>query len=206
MAEKSRERERPTFIEETRRKQIIESTILTLAERGFINTSLADIADNIGVTKGVISYHFDNKDELIDATLETIIQTQVGLRQTRIDEQISPVEKFKAYILANLEFLRVYPTYVPAMIELWANYSTPKAKDRFNHTAYEPARLQLGEIFLLGQEQGVFACFDHLTMASLIQGMIDGVTFQWSFNPGHLDLDKSFEEITDLFMKRMLAS
>ena len=66
MADKNKDRTHPTFIEEARRKQIIASTILTLAKRGFVNTSLADIADQIGVTKGVISYHFDGKDDLIN--------------------------------------------------------------------------------------------------------------------------------------------
>jgi TetR/AcrR family fatty acid metabolism transcriptional regulator len=206
MAEKSKDRDRPTFIEEARRKQIIDSTIQTLANRGFINTTLAEIADQIGVSKGVISYHFNGKDELIDATLDTIIETQVSIRQERIDEQSEPLEKMRAYFRANIEFLKNYPTYIPALLELWASYSSLEAKLYFNRMAYEPARVQLKDIFRFGQERGDFSEFDPLVNASLIQGAIDGIMWQWYFNPEKVDPDAYIEELLSIFEKYILAN
>jgi TetR/AcrR family fatty acid metabolism transcriptional regulator len=203
LAEKNKERERPTFIEEARRKQIIESTIQTLSEKGYINTSLNDIADQIGVSKGVISYHFNGKDELIDATLDTIVETQAALREKRVAEQKLSADKLRAYFLANTEFMHTYPTYVPALIELWASYSTVEAKQHFNRKAYEPARVQLGGLFKAGQASGDFQDFDSFVMASLIQGAIDGVMFQWYFNPAVIDPDTNIKELLSLFEKRI---
>ena len=203
MAKKSKERGQPTFIEEARRKQIIESTILTLSKRGFINTSLADIAEEIGVTKGVISYHFDGKDDLINATLETIIHTQVDMRREQITLQSSAKGKLRAYFQANQEFLETYPNYMTALLELWASFSTPEARLLFNTSAYEPAREQLMEIFTLGQSTGEFHRFDKLLMAGLIQGGIDGISFQWVFNPDRVDVAQSFQELLEIFEKRI---
>lgn len=204
MAEKSKDRDRPTFIEEARRKQIIDSTIQTLADRGFINTTLAEIADQIGVSKGVISYHFDGKDELIDATLDTIIDTQVALRQKRIDEREDPLGKLRAFFEANIEFIKQYPYYIPAMLELWASYSSVEAKQYFNRKAYEPARSQLSEIFQAGQESGVFSTINPMINASLIQGAIDGIMWQWYFNPVKVDPDSYIQELLAIFEKHII--
>jgi AcrR family transcriptional regulator len=60
-------REKPTFIEEARRKQIVEAAMETIADSGYVNASLAEIAKSADISKGVISYHFESKDELIAA-------------------------------------------------------------------------------------------------------------------------------------------
>lgn len=193
MAEKSKDRDRPTFIEEARRKQIIDSTIETLAARGYINTTLAEIADLIGVSKGVISYHFDGKDELISATLNTITETWVSVRQGCVDQQTEPLEKLRAYFQGNIEFMKKYPSYIPAVLELWASYSSIEEKKEFNRSVYEPSRAQLKEIFRLGQEKGDFVALDPFLYASIIQGAIDGILWQWYFNPDKVNPDKSIQ-------------
>lgn len=48
-----------------RRRQLAKSALLTLAERGYANTSLRDIANNSDFTHGVLHYYFADKNELI---------------------------------------------------------------------------------------------------------------------------------------------
>src|SRR4029077_895780 len=54
---------------ETSRQQVLDAAIRTLAKRGFANTSVSDIADAAGMSKGVVHYHFKNKDDLIGRVL-----------------------------------------------------------------------------------------------------------------------------------------
>ncbi|MCC5709552.1 TetR family transcriptional regulator, partial [Klebsiella pneumoniae] len=61
-----------SFIEEARRAQIIEAAIEPLAASGYADASLARIAQRVGISKGVISYHFRGKDELIQQVVETV--------------------------------------------------------------------------------------------------------------------------------------
>lgn len=49
---------------ETRRKQIFESAIKLTIEKGYIETSMDDIAKFAGISKGNIYYHFKSKQEL----------------------------------------------------------------------------------------------------------------------------------------------
>ncbi len=55
---------------ETRRQQLIEATIDSLARRGYSDTTLADVADGAGLSRGIVNFHFESKDNLLVATLQ----------------------------------------------------------------------------------------------------------------------------------------
>ncbi|MEQ6854825.1 TetR family transcriptional regulator [Lysinibacillus capsici] len=47
-----------TFIQEARKQQIIEATIATLDDIGYVKASLAQIAKRASISTALISYHF----------------------------------------------------------------------------------------------------------------------------------------------------
>lgn len=51
------------------RSQIIDAAEQCFFRKGVSHTSLADIAKRAGVTRGAIYWHFENKDEVVDALL-----------------------------------------------------------------------------------------------------------------------------------------
>ena len=55
---------------ETRRLQLIEATIDSLARRGYAETTMADVADGAGLSRGIVNFHFESKDKLLIATLQ----------------------------------------------------------------------------------------------------------------------------------------
>jgi TetR/AcrR family fatty acid metabolism transcriptional regulator len=52
-----------TFIETARRAQIAASAIDTIADVGFAGASFARIAERVGISGGLISYHFAGKHD-----------------------------------------------------------------------------------------------------------------------------------------------
>ncbi|MEX2319499.1 MAG: TetR family transcriptional regulator, partial [Bauldia sp.] len=58
--------------EDVRRQQLIEATIDTLAEEGFVATTLAEIGSRARVSPGLISHYFSDKDGLLEATLRNL--------------------------------------------------------------------------------------------------------------------------------------
>ena len=59
-----------------------------------------------------------------------------------------------------------------------------------------------GQLYYI-QSTGEFHRFDKLLMAGLIQGGIDGISFQWVFNPDRVDVALSFQELLEIFEKRI---
>src|ERR1700741_3425251 len=55
---------------ETRRQQLIEATIDSLARRGYSETTMANVADGAGLSRGIVNFHFESKEKLLIATLQ----------------------------------------------------------------------------------------------------------------------------------------
>ncbi|MDY0395687.1 TetR family transcriptional regulator [Virgibacillus halophilus] len=68
--------DRQSFIAEARREQIIKAAIEVLKEVGYVSTSLAKIAKQANISTGLISYHFSGKEDLMNHTLEYLIEKE----------------------------------------------------------------------------------------------------------------------------------
>jgi len=55
---------------EVRRQQLIDATIDSLAKRGYSDTTLANVADGAHLSRGIVNFHFESKDNLLVATLQ----------------------------------------------------------------------------------------------------------------------------------------
>jgi AcrR family transcriptional regulator len=99
-----------SFVSNARRAQIVEAAIETVADVGYANASLARIAVRLGISKGVISYHFSGKDDLIAEIVSQVLQRARACMQPRIEAQSTGPAMLRAYIESNLEFMRDNPT------------------------------------------------------------------------------------------------
>jgi TetR/AcrR family transcriptional repressor of nem operon len=57
---------------EQTRQRIIEAAAQLFARKGFYGTSIADLAQATGLTKGALYHHFENKDAIFFAVIETV--------------------------------------------------------------------------------------------------------------------------------------
>jgi TetR/AcrR family transcriptional repressor of bet genes len=60
---------------EVRRRQLIEATIASIAERGYSATTMADVADGAGLSRGIVNFHFESKEKLLAETLRFMAKT-----------------------------------------------------------------------------------------------------------------------------------
>ncbi len=68
--EKDAEKRGRKASKETRQLQLIEATIDSLAKRGYSETTMADVADGAGLSRGIVNFHFESKEKLLIATLQ----------------------------------------------------------------------------------------------------------------------------------------
>lgn len=88
--------------EDVRRRQLIETTIETMADAGFIGTTLGQIARRAGVSPGLVAHYFGDKDGLLEATLRHLAR-RVGRRAAAsLAAANSPRARVQAVIDANL--------------------------------------------------------------------------------------------------------
>nr|WP_174505678.1 TetR/AcrR family transcriptional regulator [Acinetobacter sp. Marseille-Q1620] len=86
------------------RQKILESTEHLVAENGVTGMSIQAVADMAGVTKGGLFHHFANKQILIEAMLEFILQKLDAQIEQRIMKDSTQYGKFtRAYIDITLD-------------------------------------------------------------------------------------------------------
>ena len=88
--------------EDSRRRQLIEVTIDSLAELGFIGTTLAQIAGRAGVTPGLVAHYFGDKDGLLDAAFRSLARRVGQQVRARLAQNSTPRARIQALIDANL--------------------------------------------------------------------------------------------------------
>jgi len=107
-----------TFVSSARRAQIVEAAIETVAEVGYANASLSRIAVRLGISKGVISYHFAGKDDLIAEIVSQVLQRARAYVHPRIEAQTTGPEMLRAYIESSLEFMRDNSNQISTLVEI----------------------------------------------------------------------------------------
>lgn len=113
----------PSFIERTRRAQLIDVTIDAVAEHGYAKVSLARIADNAGITKAAVLYHFRTKDAVVEAAYERVLDALVEDVAAAV-EAVRAQDGPQAYVRAMVGHLRAHPRHTRMLIEA-LGHSTP---------------------------------------------------------------------------------
>jgi TetR/AcrR family fatty acid metabolism transcriptional regulator len=187
-----------TFIDAARRAQIIGAAIETIADVGYGNASLARIAERLGISKGVISYHFAGKDELIREVVNEAYAAIGTAMEERLKSETTAVGLLRVYIETEIAFMRAYPAHLRALVEIFTNFRTADGKLHYDGATEEKLRLALiDELLSSGQRNGEFCEFSTRVMAIAITGAINGVLLQWFANPS-LDLELCANELVAL--------
>jgi AcrR family transcriptional regulator len=187
-----------TFTEAARRRQIVRCAIETIAELGYERASLAEIAKRAGVSKGVISYHFAGKDELIDQVVADVYTAGSAYMLPLLQQQETAAAALRTYIRANISFIGAHRPDVQAVVEIVSSSRTPDGRPRFDITGTEPAVTDLEHVFRWGQETGEFRAFSTNVMAITLRAAIDALGPRLRSSP-ELDFDAYAEELVALF-------
>jgi AcrR family transcriptional regulator len=197
--------QRRSFIEEQRRSQIVEIAIQTIATQGFSQASLAEIAKKAGISKGVISYHFNGKEELVEEILRSLLRKPAEFVKERVSRAATAAEKLRAYVEANFDFMKENRVGYVALVDLWGQRDGAGARNSLNADAYEPSRHYLAHILEEGQRAGEMRALPVVPTASLIQGAIDGVMLQWVLDENAIDLDVARGEVVRMVLRHVSA-
>lgn len=190
-----------SFIVKARRTQIVEYAIETISELGYSQASLGQIAKRAKISKGVISYHFANKEELLEQISIEYYMAWQAYTVPLIEAQKSPKEMLRVYIESNLKFIYENQKHVFAIIEMGLNMRTADGKLRFAKEHDETVLHPIENILILGMQEGTFRKFTKLSariMALTIRNAIDGFTIELMRN-SEFDIQEYTKELVTIF-------
>jgi betaine-aldehyde dehydrogenase len=157
-------------IEETRRGQLIEVTIDSLAELGYVGTTLAQIASRAGVSPGLVAHYFGDKDGLLDAAFRSLARRVSDHARSRLRQISTPRARIQAVIDANLAPEEFDQRTGTAWLAFWGQVLQVKSLRRvqsvYQRRTLTTLRSALNKLVPSDQAQ---------SLAAMIASMIDGV-------------------------------
>jgi len=184
--------------ETARRAQVVDCAIDAIAELGFANASVDQFAKRVGVSKGVITYHFPNKDEIVDAVVAKVIAAGRAHMEPRILAETSAAGRLQAYIVSDLEFINANRKALIALVEIAMSARRADGNLVIGAEMLAQRVASLEELLRAGQRAGEFRRFNTRVMALTIIQAIDGVPPLLAREPD-LDVRLHAKELATVF-------
>jgi betaine-aldehyde dehydrogenase len=156
--------------EELRRMQLVEVTIDSLAEVGYVGTTLAEIARRAAVSPGLVAHYFGDKDGLLEAAFRALARALAARMRARLALARTPRGRVQAVIDTNLAPEEFDKRSGTAWLAFWGQVLHVKGLKRVQ-TAYQRRMLSN----LRNDLRRMIPGEDARSLASMIAAMIDGV-------------------------------
>lgn len=166
-----------SFIAEARREQIILACIDTLEEIGYNSLSLTKVAKKARISTGLISYHFNDKLDLMNHTLQFLLAKQLDFINGKVVLVHSATEQLEAFIEAHLAYQETHYKNIIALIEIVFNAQNEEGVPYYrmaDENEEDALRTLLLDILKEGQQKNEFTqSFQTEILASFILGAIE---------------------------------
>lgn len=98
------------MVTEAQTEQLIkEKARILFFQKGFLNATTQEIADEAGVNRALIHYYFRSREQLLDLLLEEIVNEKKSRKRAILLADVPFREKIAAYIEEVLEYGFKYP-------------------------------------------------------------------------------------------------
>lgn len=187
---------RRTFIEQTRRDQIVQAAIATLADVGYAKTTFARIAERAGISPALISYHFAGKRELIAQIFTDVTAAMDESITAEIGDAPSYGEALRSMIEAQVRYFHGHTAEVLALGQIFSQ--TGDGIDGLVTSTRRTNLADLETMFDEGQATGEFRTFDSRPMAVTLLAALEAVPGELFARPD-VDVDAYARELADIF-------
>lgn len=187
---------RSTFIEQARRRQIIDAAIEVLAEKGERAATFARIAERAGISASLISYHFSNRAELVAQVASQIVADMDSTLTAALEGEESARAALRTLIEAQMAY---FAAHLPSVLALGrlaesgdAAISGGLAENR------DTSLREIEELLVAGQESGELSRFAPRPMAVTLLAALEAAAVELFERPD-TDAAEYGRELADLF-------
>ncbi len=189
----------PAPIEDTRRRQLVEVTIDSLAELGYVGTTLAQIATRAGVSPGLVAHYFGDKDGLLDAAFRSLARRVGNHVRARLRQVSTPRGRIQAVIDANLAPEEFEQRTGTAWLAFWGQVlhvpSLKRVQSVYQRRTLSNLRSSLRSLVPPDEAQ---------RLAAMIAAMIDGVWLRAALSGWHEADSESARALLTAFVDERL--
>ena len=90
------------------KERILEAALELFAQSGYLGTSMSDIANRLGITKGALYKHYTSKQEILDSIVERMNKMDYERAEEYDMPEAAPDGFAEAYLHTPIEKIRTY--------------------------------------------------------------------------------------------------
>jgi TetR/AcrR family fatty acid metabolism transcriptional regulator len=212
---------RKTEISEIRKEELTQAALECMALKGYDRVTLDDVTKEAGLSKGIASYYFKNREELLISVIHKMWENVVGFTravwevpdQTGDPEEVyrlmreyysNPKTDLIAMIKDGIKLLiSIYdenPHILRVIVEFWCQVPRNRMITDLNHSMHEFLMRTTAIILQEGAKRGIFKKRNPQVAAYTLISIVAGFAFNHVINKGGLDSKKLEKEFTDLVL------
>jgi TetR/AcrR family transcriptional regulator, cholesterol catabolism regulator len=177
-----------------RKVEILDAALTLFVKKGFHRTSIQDIADAAGITKGGLYHYLKSKEEILFSLHERFISEGNAKLKSIEEESLPTEEKLVKLLKAHLEIIRDFKDEITIFYKEYNNNLSPE-----NYKLVLNKRDEYESIFINvleeGRINGVFNVENSRIASFFILGA-SNFMYHW-YNPNG---EKTLEELAKIYL------
>jgi AcrR family transcriptional regulator len=180
---------------EQRREQMLRAALEVIAERGYPETRIADVAERAGTSPALVIYYFKTKNQLLTEAIRfseddwyatgTTRMAAIGTAAGRLEELVAMSCLPEADADLRTSWL--------LWLDLWAQAGRHPEVGGVRQKFDERWRETISSLVLEGQEAGEFGPVDPADFAVTLSALLDGFAVQIALVDPTVDTRRAFE-------------
>lgn len=176
--------------------QILDAVMAVIVRDGVRGASMRTVAEEADVSLGLISYHFDDKRSLIEATFKRATGALFAVAVEAATGHESADDRVRAYIRGAFSPEFLTDEYLALRISLWAVSRTDPDIAAVEEELYRNYAAQLRDLIAEARPKlSPIEVAERATDAIVIQ---NGLWLNWSRFQNPIDLDRSLERCEEI--------
>lgn len=179
-----------------RRAAILEIAAEIFAKKGFVATTVREIADAAGILSGSLYHHFDSKETMVDEIISGFINDMVSRYTTIVAEVDDPLEALRQLIRAAFDGIPPHRAAV-TVAQNESHYLQQFERFAYLGEGYAQVERLWTAVLRKGVDRGVFKSDIDIKLMYLFMRDAIWVTVRW-YQPGGR---YSMEQLADSYIE-----
>lgn len=187
---------------DARKRQILDVALRSFSENGFRGASIADIAEQCGISQGGLLHHFPTKADLLAGVLAR--RDEVDSHEFHMDQNPGGLEA-----LRNIEQLVRHNAHRVGLVKLFTIVTSEAVTvgnpgRKWVLARYRKLQADLADGLQRDIDSGLVQPDVHpAAVACQVFAMMDGLQLQWLLDPRRVDMSALFSDYVDALIERI---
>ena len=162
-----------------RKRQITRAAYEVIAQKGYYNFTMMDIARQAGVSSGLIHHYFKDKENMLVTLLREMQQNVRESFERKIEDVSDPKKKLIILLEWSFEVVESEREYLHVIFDFMTQIKFNERMHRILRKLYKGYRDSCYAILKEGQEKGIFIEMDADFFSTFCVGAVLGVREQY---------------------------